>query len=63
MFLNYHAKAANLIKTGHLVRYDFLDEYRGISPCLMFYFDNNVPMPIRKHKFFYYYKVITGLKR
>jgi hypothetical protein len=63
MYFNYHAKAARLIETGHLVRYEFLDEYRGISPCLLLFFDNNIPMPVRGHRFGMYYKIITGLKR
>ncbi|HPO53371.1 MAG: thermostable hemolysin delta-VPH [Clostridiales bacterium] len=63
MYFNYHAKAVNLIMTGHLVRYEFVEEYRGISPCLLLYFDNNIPMPIRPHRFDYYYGVITDLKR
>lgn len=63
MYFNYHAKAVQLIMTGHLVKYEFLDEYHGISPCLLLFFDNNIPMPIREHKFGDYYKVITDLKR
>lgn len=63
MYYNYHGKTAKLIETGHLVRYEFLDEYRGISPCLLLYFDNNIPMPVRENRFDLYYKRITGLKR
>lgn len=50
-YFNYHAKAKNLIETGHLTDYKIVKEWNGIRPALVLYFDNNRPMPIRKHKF------------
>lgn len=50
-YFNYHAKAKNLIETGHLTDYEIVPEWNGISPALVLYFDNNRPMPIREHKF------------
>lgn len=51
MYFNYHAKVQNLIKTGHATSFEFVEKYHDISPCLLIYFDNVAPMPIRQHKF------------
>ena len=59
MYFNYHAKLQSLIKTGHSTAYEFLDEYRGICPCLLVYFDNHKPMPIRVHKFEEYMFILS----
>lgn len=50
-YFNYHAKAKNLIQTEHLTDYKIVDNWNGINPALVLYFDNNRPMPIREHKF------------
>jgi hypothetical protein len=50
MYYNYHAKVKNLIAEGHLTGYDYLDRYNGISPCLLLFFDNHKPMPIREYR-------------
>ena len=51
MYFNYHAKVKLLIEGGHALGYEFLPVYHKISPCLLIYFDNNIPMPIREHMF------------
>lgn len=51
MYFNYHAKAQNLIKTGHCTTYEIVQDDHKIKPCLVLFFDNHKPMPIRKHKF------------
>lgn len=50
MYYNYHAKAQNLIKEGHLVKMEIVDRWNNISPALVLYFDNHRPMPIRKYR-------------
>ena len=50
MYYNYHAMAKSLIAEGHLTGYELLERYNGISPCLLLYFDNHRPMPIRTYK-------------
>ena len=57
-YFNYHAKAKNLIKEGHLVKYEFVENHNGISPALVLYFDNNKPMPIREKHFSLYLALI-----
>lgn len=58
MYYNYHAKAKRLIAEGHLSGYEVLERYNNISPCLLLYFDNNRPMPIREHKWDEYLQII-----
>lgn len=50
MYYNYHAKAKQLIKDGHLVRQEIVDDWNGIKPALVLYFDNHRPMPIRQYR-------------
>lgn len=57
-YFNYHAKAQNLIKGGHCVKAELVDSYNGISPALVLYFDDNIPMPIRQHRFFAYFELL-----
>ena len=58
MYFNYHAKAKKLIEEGHLSDFEVLEKYNNISPCLLLYFDNQRPMPIREHKWDEYMQLI-----
>lgn len=49
-YFNYHAKVKNLIKEGLLVQYEFIDNWNGIKPALVLYFENANPMPIREYR-------------
>lgn len=60
-YFNYHAKAQNLIKSGHLVRFEIMDRWRDIAPAMVLFFDNNRPMPIRSYRFNEYIKLISSL--
>ena len=57
MYYNYHAKAKQLIADGHLVRTEIVDNWNGISPALVLYFDNHRPMPIRDYRWDEYLEV------
>lgn len=57
-YFNYHAKAQSLIKNGHCVKAEVVDEYNGISPAIVLYFDNNIPMPIRDYRFYEYLQLL-----
>lgn len=57
-YFNYHAKAKNLIASGHLIRFEIVPKWGKISPALVLYFDNNKPMPIRVHKFNEYLRLL-----
>lgn len=62
MYFNYHAKAKNLITTGHLVKYETVNKWNDISPALVLFFDNHTPMPIRQNKWEEYFKLIEEIK-
>ena len=59
-YFNYHAKAKRLIAEGHLIGYEVMEKYNGISPALLLYFDNNRPMPIREQHFVEYFEIISN---
>lgn len=61
-YFNYHAKAKNLIETGHLMRFEIVPKWGNIEPALVLYFDNNRPMPIREHKFDEYMDILSKLQ-
>ena len=63
MYYNYHGKAKNLIKEGHLIEYKYLHEYNNISPALVLYFDNNIPMPIREYRWKEYLEFLQKLDK
>ena len=58
-YFNYHAKAKSLIADGHLTKFEIVDNWNGISPALVLYFDNNRPMPIREYRFDEYFKLLN----
>ena len=49
-YFNYHARAINLIKSVHCTKAEIKKKHNRISPALVLYFDNHIPMPIREHK-------------
>ena len=59
-YFNYHATAKKLIKDGKLVEYRFVSEYNGIKDVLLLIFnDEKHPiMPIRRHKWDEYIKIL-----
>ena len=57
-YFNYHAKAKRLIMDGHCIKAEVVPKYNNISPALILYFDNNIPMPVRQHKFNEYFDLL-----
>lgn len=57
-YFNYHAKAKQLIADVHLTRFEIVDNWKGISPALVLYFDNNKPIPIREYRFDEYLSIL-----
>lgn len=48
----YHNKIKQRIKNNELIRYEFVDHYKNISPCLLLYFKTEPYIkPIREHRF------------
>lgn len=50
-YYNYHAKAKNLISSGHLLFFEFVPKWGSIAPALVLHFDNHASMPIREYRF------------
>ena len=57
-YFNYHAKAKNLIRSGHLIGASIVQSHNKIAPALVLYFDICRPMPIRKDKWDDYFNFI-----
>jgi hypothetical protein len=62
MYYNYHARAKALIAEGHLTAWQLLDAFHGISPCLLLFFDNHKPMPIRSYRWEEYWPMIRNIR-
>lgn len=59
MYFDYHKKAQSLIAGGHLQKYIFVKDWRGISPALVLFFDNHMPMPIRQKRWEQYASILN----
>ena len=48
----YHNKIKQRIRNRELVKYEYVDKYKDIAPCLLLHFNTDPNLrPIRKHKF------------
>ena len=48
----YHNKIKQRRKKRELLSYAYIDQYKGISPCLFFDFETELrTRPIREHRF------------
>lgn len=48
----YHNRIKQRIKNNELVRYEYVNEYKSISPCLLLHFFTEPKIrPIREHRF------------
>ena len=55
----YHNKIKKRIRNQELVRYEYVDKYKDISPCLLLYFSTEPKIrPIREHRFIEYEKLL-----
>jgi len=60
----YHNKIKHRIKNNELIKYEFLDKYKGISPCLLLYFNTEPKTrPIKEHRFKEYEEIINNLAK
>ena len=56
----YHNKIKQRIRNQELVKYEYVDKYKEISPCLLLYFNPTPNLrPIRKHKFQEYQELLN----
>ena len=54
MYFNYHSKVKKILEQNIVIKIDILEKYNNISPCMLLYFKNHPPIPIREHKWDYY---------
>lgn len=58
---SYHNRIKQRINNGELVRYEYVDAHRGISPCLLLHFSTEPKVrPIREHRFEAYNKLLNN---
>lgn len=59
----YHNKIKQRIKKGELVKFEFVETYKNISPCLLLYFSTEPYVrPIRSHRFEAYRPLLKLVK-
>ena len=58
-YFDYHRVAKREIMAGHLVRVEYLPAWNGIAPALVLFFDDRLPMPIRREKWGEYEELIA----
>lgn len=60
----YHNKIKQRILNRELLRYEYVDRYKDISPCLLLYFSTEPTIrPIREHRFPEYEEILKGYRR
>ena len=64
-YFNYHAIAKKLIAENKLTDYKMVEDFKGIRPALLLFFDDarHPVMPIRKHKFAEYFAILESLEK
>src|SRR6188508_2293284 len=59
----YHVKIKQRIANHELIKYEYVDKYKDISPCLLLHFETEPYIrPIRKHRFIFYCLPLTSLE-
>lgn len=61
-YFSYHSTTKKLISEGHLIKYEIVDNWNGIKPALVLYFDNHKPMPIRDSRWDEYMTILNKQK-
>ncbi len=55
----YHAVIRKLIESDELVNAVFVEDYKNCEPAILLFFKHHVPMPVRKHRFEEYKKILA----
>ena len=59
----YHNKIKSRIANNELIKYEYVNDYNEISPCLLLYFKTEPYIrPIREHRFEEYETLFKDLK-
>jgi hypothetical protein len=60
----YHNKIKQRIKNNELIKYEFVDKYKTIKPCLLLYFNTEPYVrPIRAHRFDEYKHILKHFSK
>ncbi len=58
----YHNKIKQRIRNKELLRYEYVESYKAISPCLLLHFSTEPYVkPIREHRFAEYEELFKSL--
>ena len=58
----YHNKIKQRINNNELVRYEYVDSYKKIAPCLVLHFNTEPKIrPIREHRFEEYEAIFNNM--
>jgi hypothetical protein len=59
----YHNKIKQRITKGELISSELVEDYKGISPCLLLFFRTEPYVrPIREHRFEEYSVLLRGIQ-
>lgn len=59
----YHKKIKQRIKNNELIKYEYVEKYKLISPCLLLHFDTEPKLrPIREHRFEEYETLLKAIE-
>jgi hypothetical protein len=59
----YHNKIKSRIANNELIKYEYIEAYKKIAPCLVLYFKTEPYLrPIREHRFQEYEALFKTLK-
>jgi hypothetical protein len=59
----YHNKIKSRIANNELIKYEYVETYKKISPCLVLYFSTEPYVrPIREHRFEEYETLFKSLE-
>ena len=60
----YHNKIKQRINNKELIRYEYVEKFKNISPCLLLHFDTEPKIrPIREHRFKEYEEFFKSLEQ
>ena len=61
MYYSYHNMIRKKINEGKLIKYEYKERYKNISPVLLLYFKDGSIYPIREYAWFKYNKYLKGV--
>ena len=59
---SYHNRIKQRINNDEFIRYEYVEKYKDISPCLLLYFNTEPSVrPIREHRFLEYQEFLKKI--